>query len=407
MSKGVIISGIGHVGLILWAILGGWLFAAHETPEIQVVEVSMISTAEFDAMMSAAPSVPDVAPEPAQPTEAAVEPAVEPPAEPDAAPVEPAPEVAPAPPDPAPPEPAPELPVDPAPQPEPVPEPVAPPADLPQPIRVPRSSVPPRARSSVKISDAPPEPVTDAPDIADTPAPPVTDVPAPDVPEPPEPPATPEVTAPEVTPDPPEVVEDAPQLAPTSSKRPQSRPDVMPVDDLAALDAAAADKAAQKAADQEAADKAAAVKAAKKAADQAASDQASAEKAAIDAAVAAAAGTGTETANDGPKGPPMTNSEIGDLHQSIESKWNIGALSTEAAQVVIKVAVVLSPDQKPVSIELISGEGGSDVAIKRAFDAARSAIYRAATEGLNLPPDKYDEWKDLIMTFDPRSGTLN
>ena len=56
MNKGVIISGFGHVGLILWAILGGWISAPQEVPEIQVVDVSMISTAEFDAMTSSAPT---------------------------------------------------------------------------------------------------------------------------------------------------------------------------------------------------------------------------------------------------------------------------------------------------------------------------------------------------------------
>jgi prolyl oligopeptidase PreP (S9A serine peptidase family) len=177
-----------------------------------------------------------------------------------------------------------------------------------------------------------------------------------------------------------------------------------PVDDQEAADKAAAEKAAQMAAEQAAADKAAAEKAAMAAADQAASDQADAEQAAIDAAVAAASGVGEASANDGPKGPPMTSSEIGDLHRAIETKWNVGALSTEAQQVVIKVEVELSRDQKPVTITLVSGEGGSDVAIKRAFDAARSAIFRASTAGFNLPPEKYDDWKELVMTFDPRNG---
>ncbi|MEI6098783.1 MAG: cell envelope biogenesis protein TolA, partial [Alphaproteobacteria bacterium] len=64
MNKGVIISGVGHVGLILWAVVGGWLFAPQELPEIQVVDVSMISTAQFDAMTSGAPAPPDtVAPD--------------------------------------------------------------------------------------------------------------------------------------------------------------------------------------------------------------------------------------------------------------------------------------------------------------------------------------------------------
>ncbi len=422
MNKGVIISGIGHVGLILWAMLGGWLFAAQEIPEIKVVDVAMISTAEFDAMTSAAPAVPDVAPAPVEPPAATPDAAVEVPAEPDTTPaaeaptaepapaVEPAPTTDAAPEAPMPPDP---VPVEAQPQPDPVPpDPVAPPADLPQPVQAPRTSTRPKARPATKIAEAQPEPVTDTTRTADKPVPEVTETPTPEPPTPevPEPPAKPEVTTPEVQPE----TADVATQAPKTSKRPQSRPKAVKpdaaaetsTDDQAARDKAAAEKAAQKAADQAAADKAAAEKAAKKAADQAAADQADAEKAAIAAALAAAAGSGTDTGDSGPKGPPMTNSEIGDLHRAIESKWNIGALSTEASEVVIKVAVVLSRDQKPVSITLLSGEGGSDVAIKRAFDAARSAIYRAASSGFNLPPEKFDDWKDLEMTFDPSSGAL-
>lgn len=405
MNKGVIISGVGHVGLILWAMLGGWLFAAQEVPEIKVVDVSMISNAQFDAMVSAAPAVPDVAPEAVTPPQPASEPVAEPPAEPDPAPettppvTEPAPAVETPPETAQPPEPLPE---DPAPQPEPVPDPIAPPADVPQPIQVPRQTKAPRPRPAVKISDAPPEVAPDTPNTADQAAPETSDQPAPVEPLPAEPPAKPEETTPVVTPDPPAVVENAPVLAPTASKRPQTRsmaavkPVETPVENQAAKDKAAADKAAQRAADQAAADKATAAKAARAQADQAAADQA-----AIDAAVAAATGAG-------PSSPPMTGGEIDGLRVAIKSCFNVGTLSTVASQTKVTVRLDVGQNRKPVSasIRMTGFEGGEEAAATQVFEVAKRAIIRCSKDGLPLPDDKFESWKDLELVFDPTGMRL-
>ena len=48
MHAGQIISGTGHAALILWALFGGVFRSAPD--EMQVQEVSVISTAEFEAM---------------------------------------------------------------------------------------------------------------------------------------------------------------------------------------------------------------------------------------------------------------------------------------------------------------------------------------------------------------------
>ena len=43
MSTGTILSGIGHAVLILWVLLGDWLFAAQNTPEIAVTTMTMMT----------------------------------------------------------------------------------------------------------------------------------------------------------------------------------------------------------------------------------------------------------------------------------------------------------------------------------------------------------------------------
>lgn len=44
------ISGLAHTGLVLWAIVGGALFAARETPRPQMTDVTTISAQEFEEM---------------------------------------------------------------------------------------------------------------------------------------------------------------------------------------------------------------------------------------------------------------------------------------------------------------------------------------------------------------------
>lgn len=136
MDKANIISGVGHVSLILWVLLGDILFSPPEPPEMAVTEVSLMSSAEFDALVAASPTAPPAPEQTDSPTEAAVEPPPEP--EQTEAPEEPAP----------PPEPAPEA------EAEPLPE-TLPEEAVPQPLEAPRWSrksrkPPPRKRRRPK-----------------------------------------------------------------------------------------------------------------------------------------------------------------------------------------------------------------------------------------------------------------
>ncbi len=393
MNKGYIFSGAGHLGLILWALLGGWLFSAQSVPEIKVMDVSLVSGAELDAQASKAPKVDAAAPKPA----------AQPPAQADPAPA-PAPKPQPAPRPAAQPAALPDtLPVADSPQPDPTPPPVAPPADQPQPVPQPKLDAKPKPRQVDKIADVPVDQVPDTPKVADTPVPKPTDTPSPDVPvTPPKPEAAPEVAAPTVTPDAPPVTDNAPQLAPTASKRPPARPKLAAVKppEVTVPDTTAADTAA---ADQAKADTAAADKADKIAADQAAADQA-----AIEAAVAAAA-QGTDSASGAaPNGPPMTAGEIDGLRVAIKKCWNLSTVSSAAMQTTVTVQLRVLQDGTPdgASIRMTGFTGGSEATAKPLYEAAYRAIVRCGKDGFPLPADKYDTWKELELVFDPSGMRL-
>ena len=56
MNTGTLLSGLGHAGLILWVLLGDWLFQSRDAAPVAVTEVSLMSEAEYDAMVAAVPA---------------------------------------------------------------------------------------------------------------------------------------------------------------------------------------------------------------------------------------------------------------------------------------------------------------------------------------------------------------
>lgn len=366
MHIGQYISGAGHLGLIGWLLLGG-LFTDEPEP-FEMTEVSVISGADFDAMMAAQ--------RPVQPTTEIAQPTV-----PDDT-VQ-TPEVA-------------STPDQVIEQPAPL-QTETPPEDTPP--EVTELALPPET----EVDDTPPElqePVGDiavlVPETAPQAAPRPIERVAPEPVAQPEPEALPdpveqEAVAPDETGEAPEqesqearapeeaVTETVTEAtaAPAASSRPPGRRPAPP-----ARQAAAAPEAETAAAPEEAT----AVN----------NDDVLAALAAASDAVAA------------PSGPPLSAGEKDSLRVAVSKCWNIGSLSTEALGTTVVVGVEMNQDGTPVaqSIRMLSAIGGSDAAAKRVFDSARRAIIRCGARGFNLPQEKYSQWRTIEMTFDPRKMGL-
>lgn len=347
MQIGYIISGVGHVALILATLLGG-VFRS-DPPAVEVRDVSVISSDAFEAILAAQrpPSPAGAVAQPPAPQEQL--PRAEPPAPLDEVTVAPVPE----------PTPAPEPEVAPAPleapaEPEvatviPAPQPPAPQVDATpdvRPIPRPAERVAPEAVAEPD-PDAAPDPVTQEAvveaETAETEA------------------EAQEATAPEAAST--EIVteaEDAAAAAPTQSARPPAQRPIPPA------------RTASTATDD-------AVTAALR------------EALAEDAAPAA------------PTGPPLTGGERDALRVAVSACWNVGSLSTEALGTTVIVGVEMTRDGRPVqgSIRLVSASGGGSGAAGQAFEAARRAILRCGARGFDLPSEKYDQWREIEMTFNP------
>ena len=100
---------------------------------------------------------------------------------------------------------------------------------------------------------------------------------------------------------------------------------------------------------------------------------------------------------------PLTLAETSAFQEELMACWNVVPLSTEALTSQVSVAFDMNIDGTPVSdsIRLVSSEG-DERAVQEAFEAARDAILSCSAHGLNLPPEKYELWAKIELTFMPR-----
>lgn len=353
MQTGTYISGALHIGLIGWALFGG-TFRSDPLP-FEVTEVSVISSAEFAALMR-----PDTAPE------AVIEPAALP--QPEVTPDQPALDPG------SDPDPERDVPDQPVPV---VPEPAEAP-DVPEP--------PPEA----EVTDtAPEQPVPAEPELAAQPTPEAAPAPservAPEPVAPPPPDARPDdVAREEVTPD--EGAETPQETQEATAPEEATTEIVTEADDVAALAPTRSVRPLARRPRPE---------------PEPAAQPAPDTGAAVENALAEAL-SGADPA-PAPTGPPLSAGEKDALRVSVSRCWNVGSLSSEALGTTVVVAVSMTQDGTPVtsSIEMLSSSGGGDTAARQAFEAARRAIIRCGASGFDLPAEKYGQWRDIEMTFNP------
>lgn len=370
--RGLYISGGAHAALLIWMLAGG-IFSS-EPPDVVIADVTVISEAEFAALTAEPEPVPaPQAPEqPAPPVEDAPEPVPEPAPEPAPAP-QPAPPQ-PAPPEPPAPEPAPEPEVTPPPAPPPAPEtppqPEAPPVEAVPVPNAPVASLRPKPRPAPRVAPepvAPPEPDTA---VAEE----VQQAADPDAESPDQVDEAQEATAPEETAT--EIVTEAEEpasapAAPTRSLRPQVRPQR-----VAAAPAAPQD-----------------------ATDNAAPDTSNA----INAALADLLGGDPAPA---PSGAPLTRGEREGLRLAVQACWVVD-VGSQSANVTVVVGFALDRDGRVSGdVRLVSASGGDGGAVDVAFRKARTAVLRCQREGYDLPEDKYEQWQNVEMTFNPADMRL-
>lgn len=91
------------------------------------------------------------------------------------------------------------------------------------------------------------------------------------------------------------------------------------------------------------------------------------------------------------------------LRGQLAQCWNVMAGARYAEELVVDVKLFVNPDRTVRDAQVVDQfRYYSDSHFRAAADAALRAVYNPRCNPLELPPEKYDQWKVTIVTFDPR-----
>ncbi len=98
----------------------------------------------------------------------------------------------------------------------------------------------------------------------------------------------------------------------------------------------------------------------------------------------------------------LTSSELSALNAGVSPCWNINAGSKFAEELVVSLRVFVNPDQRVRDVQILDQlRYNADTYYRAAADSARRALLNPRCSTLNLPPEKYEQWKVFKYHFDP------
>jgi outer membrane biosynthesis protein TonB len=119
---------------------------------------------------------------------------------------------------------------------------------------------------------------------------------------------------------------------------------------------------------------------------------------------AALSGTGTQSGGFGGEGSSrLTITEEDALRRQIEQCWNPPVGARDAQSLVVEVVIDVNADRTVSNAEVVDKfKYATDPFFRAAADAAIRAVRNPKCNPLELAPDKYEQWKRINFTFDPR-----
>jgi len=96
----------------------------------------------------------------------------------------------------------------------------------------------------------------------------------------------------------------------------------------------------------------------------------------------------------------LSQSELDALRARLTKLWNVQAGSEHPEELIVDIRIRLTPDKRLAAPPEIVSRGSSP-RYRAAADAAMRAVLQAQPYDM-LRPATYDQWKDMIVTFDPR-----
>ncbi|MCB1839901.1 MAG: cell envelope integrity protein TolA [Rhodospirillales bacterium] len=104
-----------------------------------------------------------------------------------------------------------------------------------------------------------------------------------------------------------------------------------------------------------------------------------------------------------PLGSAITASEIDAIKRGIQPCWVVDAGAQNAQNMQVSLRVYVGPDLVVTRVDILDTmRYAGDPIFKSFAESARRALTNPRCSKLNIPPDKYEQFKVFKATFDPR-----
>lgn len=111
-----------------------------------------------------------------------------------------------------------------------------------------------------------------------------------------------------------------------------------------------------------------------------------------------------DQATPAPLAEQMTASDFSALSEQMKQCWNVLAGARYAEDIVVDVKMIINADRTVAQASIVDTmRYNTDNIFRAAADSALRAIRDPQCKVLELPPEKYNTWKELTFRFDPRN----
>jgi len=108
-------------------------------------------------------------------------------------------------------------------------------------------------------------------------------------------------------------------------------------------------------------------------------------------------------AQNAPLGEKMTISEQDALRSQLERCWNVPFGAKDVEDIIVDISIKVNPDRTLREARIVNKSRYNSNSFFRAVaDSAFRAVNSPLCSPFNLPPDKYDLWKNMVVTFNPK-----
>lgn len=97
---------------------------------------------------------------------------------------------------------------------------------------------------------------------------------------------------------------------------------------------------------------------------------------------------------------PLSSSVSDAIRRQVEDNWNVPVGAADAADLIVEIRITLRSDGGVIRAVIVDQSRMSDAFYRTMAESARRAVLQASPLR-DLPPEKYEQWREITFTFKP------